>query len=757
MGNKTGKNLVSKFWKRSKTSSIEQINLETFLLVWLDPNVNTIDENRTTQIRLRNILTYLVTFDNIESCETWLKKYDNDEKIVLIVSGAYGEKLVPKIHYLPSIISIYVYCLDVNRNTPWSKNYSKIRDVISNTEILLEKLSMNQTNLESVEDSKALEIYSSDMKIASYIWYQLLLEILLSPDYLSSNNTSDEFLQILREYSSYDQYGLNLISQFERTYDPKHAVSWLMNDTLLARFLNKVLRERDINLLFILRFLLVDIHQQIIKYQADSLDVFRIQPMTKSQMESLLANSGQLLVINGFLFASTNKPQLMSTMTNDDQYETVLINIKANYRSGVAPFAFLRDMDSNIEEQVDREILFMCGSIFLVGPLVYEESIWTLQLTLISDHDVPELFEMKQQLKKTRNLFMIGDLLNHCEQSDQAIVYYERLHSELPKQHILIPEIDKQLSIISKSDSSQSNRYILINLSSHMTAFASAMLVTLRSLTLDEIYVHNDEITLDFSKWSDQSILLFTTAQFAMSLKDLPKSFTVFILDTDDSKINEQYRYATIEDLISQLADEIVRKYRLDAYGYHKRDELTKAKELEDKANKIYRDLLEIQTKFTTNTILNKTSNDFKPSLILLIPNNEDITTIKNYFDDFFSSNYSFYNEHQCHQHIVEHENTDEVFLIILTDYQSSITTNFRQFSNVKYVYSYGKLKNKKERIFPIRDDLYYQLTLDLIRYYAELGDEYEMNNQRKIAREIFLKGQKLCQFLNENFFSKKH
>jgi hypothetical protein len=462
MGNTTSQNIFSKLWNNTNKSSIpstKEINLETFRLVWLDPNVDTNNDNKMTQVYLRKILTSLVTFDNLESCEKWLKKCDSNEKIILIISGTYGEKLVPKIHYLPSIIVILIYCLDVKYNESWTKNYSKIRSIVSNSNLLLKQLSINQNNLESFEDSKALQIYSLDIKTTSYIWYQLLLEILLSSDYLSTNSTFDQLLQILREYTFNDEYGLNVISQFEQTYQSKQAISWLIRDTPLVRFINKALREQDINMLFVLRFLLVDIHNQLIKHQIDSINAFRIQPMMKSQMDNFLSNPGQVLVMNGFLFASTNRTQLISTMTNNDQFESVLFNIKAKYRPGMVPFAFLRDIDSNIKEQIDREILFMCGSIFLVGPLVLENSIWTLELTLISDCDVPELFAMKKQLKKNHNLCIVGDLLNHCKQSDKAIFYYERLLSELPKRHILIPQINKQLSMISKSNSSKISKY----------------------------------------------------------------------------------------------------------------------------------------------------------------------------------------------------------------------------------------------------------------------------------------------------------
>ena len=156
MGNSKGKSIFPTFWKSSESNSslttltTEVINLETFLLIWLDPHVDTNSEHKITQTFLRKILTCLVTFNDIEECKKWLKECDSNQKIILIVSGHYGEHLVPKIHHLPSIVSIHVYCLDVSRNKLWVKNYSKVQSVISSRNDLLKQLSSNQTNLENV-------------------------------------------------------------------------------------------------------------------------------------------------------------------------------------------------------------------------------------------------------------------------------------------------------------------------------------------------------------------------------------------------------------------------------------------------------------------------------------------------------------------------------------------------------------------------------------------------------------------------------
>jgi hypothetical protein len=448
---KRGKRLSSK--SIEPTSPIDNTYLETFLLVWLDPHVETRKENIRTQKRLREILTCLITFDKVDTCEQWLKKCCTNEKIILIVSGAYGQEIVPRIHDLPTIVTIYIYCLHVDLNKIWAKDYPKIRSVQSSTDNLLQELSHNQINLESVEDSKALKIYKSDKqissldtKIASLIWYQLLLEILIFPGYFQSKGTFNELIQILRQYCSDDEYGSNLIDEFEQTYEPKRAVLWLIRDTPLVRFVNKALREQDINILFALRFLLVDIHSQLIENQVQSLNVFKLRLMSKSQMEDLRANPGQFIVIHGFLFASTNMSQLMSTVTNNDQFETILFDIKADFRPGVAPFAFLHTLDSNIEQQIDREILFMCGSIFEVGPLIYENSIWKLRLRLASENDIPILLNMKQKLRTNQNLTIIGDLLNQCDQREKATVYLERLHNERSQLHSTVLQTNKQSS-----------------------------------------------------------------------------------------------------------------------------------------------------------------------------------------------------------------------------------------------------------------------------------------------------------------------
>jgi hypothetical protein len=100
-------------------------NLETFLIVWLDANVNETQDNTKTYDELRASINCIQTFENLQAGEEYIRSI-RGENIVLIVSGGYGREIVPQIHDLIQVNCIYVYCADKARNEEWSKEYSKV-------------------------------------------------------------------------------------------------------------------------------------------------------------------------------------------------------------------------------------------------------------------------------------------------------------------------------------------------------------------------------------------------------------------------------------------------------------------------------------------------------------------------------------------------------------------------------------------------------------------------------------------------------
>ena len=103
-------------------------NLETFSLIWLDAFVNKTDDNQHTQDELRATIHQLKTFEDSERCMKHILSTGNGDRIVLIVSGSLGRTIVPRIHNLDQVLSIYVYCQDQTANEQWSSRYPKVID-----------------------------------------------------------------------------------------------------------------------------------------------------------------------------------------------------------------------------------------------------------------------------------------------------------------------------------------------------------------------------------------------------------------------------------------------------------------------------------------------------------------------------------------------------------------------------------------------------------------------------------------------------
>lgn len=101
-------------------------NLEAVYLVWLDSSVNASKENLDAQQQFRTIINHLETFQNVQQCEQYLHQTSKDDRIFLIVSGRFGQEIVPRIHQYRQISSIYVYCMDKKRNEEWAKQFTKV-------------------------------------------------------------------------------------------------------------------------------------------------------------------------------------------------------------------------------------------------------------------------------------------------------------------------------------------------------------------------------------------------------------------------------------------------------------------------------------------------------------------------------------------------------------------------------------------------------------------------------------------------------
>lgn len=107
-------------------SSLEDKNLETFSLIWLDSEVNKSSHNLSAQRELRQFINQLKTYEDTDKCQNDIQSLTETDRIIFLCSGSCGEKIVPNIHSLRQVYSIYIFCWDKAKHEKWSTNYVKV-------------------------------------------------------------------------------------------------------------------------------------------------------------------------------------------------------------------------------------------------------------------------------------------------------------------------------------------------------------------------------------------------------------------------------------------------------------------------------------------------------------------------------------------------------------------------------------------------------------------------------------------------------
>ena len=73
--------------KNSKPLETSDDNLETFSIFWLDPEVNQTEDNRNAQLKLREIINHLKTFNDQNECHQRILSLSPQDQLVEGVEG----------------------------------------------------------------------------------------------------------------------------------------------------------------------------------------------------------------------------------------------------------------------------------------------------------------------------------------------------------------------------------------------------------------------------------------------------------------------------------------------------------------------------------------------------------------------------------------------------------------------------------------------------------------------------------------------
>ena len=407
-------------------------NLETFSLLWLDASVNNCQENIDAQHQLRTSINFLRTFEDIDPCETYIRSKSKDDRIILITSGRLGQIIVPRIHSLRPISAIYVYCKDKKLNEPWANQYKKVRGVI----VLLDELISQIRSDQAVRTRKKIdepfpmnfnefEQSTSDLG-GQFIHSELLLDCLLR---MQSNPTDkSELISLCRKYYQGNDVELSVIKEFENSYCSDRALWWYTRETFLFRLMNRAFRVMDFDLLYLMRFFIRDLEQELQKRQYKKpAHLYRGQSMSRDEVELLRKSIGKYIAMNSYFSTSVSRHQALLFLHYCADLEQVLFEIDANPQlKGIKPFADVTALSYYSDEE---EVLFMSGSIFrILNVDCDDDGVWLIRLELANDenHDgISTLNQMKTEYNEQEaNILTYGDILHRMGKFDQAEKYH---------------------------------------------------------------------------------------------------------------------------------------------------------------------------------------------------------------------------------------------------------------------------------------------------------------------------------------------
>lgn len=262
-----------------------------------------------------------------------------------------------------------------------------------------------------------------------FVHSQIFIDVLLRIK--SEQADRNEFISRCNKIYKGNDKELKVVKEFSGGYSPDRALWWYTRESFLYRMLNKALRVQNTDILFLFRFLIVDIQKQLESNRYPSpVKLYRGQVMSKDEVEMLKNSVNQFISINSFLSTSLDRNVARGFINNDsDDLQSVLFEIDANPAVTTKPFT---DITKHSHFPKEKEVLIMVGSIFRITSVSNDGGeIWTIRMTLCSDddHELKTIFEhMKNEHGGgDKNLLSFGNVLADMGKFDEAEKYYLRL------------------------------------------------------------------------------------------------------------------------------------------------------------------------------------------------------------------------------------------------------------------------------------------------------------------------------------------
>jgi tetratricopeptide (TPR) repeat protein len=430
----------------STTTHNKQRIIQNFLLIWMDASIDPSKKDcQNTLAHLRNIVNDVHLFTEPDQCVDFLTDI-KDIHAFLIADGSLGQHIIPIMHDIPQLDTIYIFCDNKSRHEKWTKKWSKIKGVHTDIKPICEALRMaaKQSNEDSIAVSFVpMDEGASDQNLnqleASFMYTQIFKEILL--DMKHGPQAIQDFAVYCRKVYNDNVAQLTTIEEFERDYHPELSIWWYTRVSFTYEMLNQALRNSEGDIIINMGFFIHDLHRQIeglykkqiSSYRGKSFFVYRGQGLSTADFKKLQKTKGGLMSFNNFL--STSKVREVSLVFAESAFgknDTAGILFKMNIDSSVSstPFAAIRD---GSYFKAEEEILFSMHTVFRIGDITKIDKnnpLYQVELILTADDDEQRRTLTERIREETRDATgwqRLGRLLIRLSQFDKAEELYKVL------------------------------------------------------------------------------------------------------------------------------------------------------------------------------------------------------------------------------------------------------------------------------------------------------------------------------------------
>ncbi|CAF4006094.1 unnamed protein product [Adineta steineri] len=469
-------NLSEKKFASTPSLSIQEsstISLsDGITLVWLDEYADDSSSENTkyTRTYLRQLnVTSIQPFTDSNSFFKFIESISNDKniqssKIYLIVSGTLSIQVLPKLTSYPIVDSVFIYCMDKSKYIPLIQEYEPlIIDICTEIDELYKSIDKQLDELN--QSTLALSFFAQEQNttrnltkdFASFLWFQLFQLV------ISELKCTDNEMNIMLKYCSTKLKNdtkfkemLSQIESFRKTYTSNRAIFWYTKESFVYRLLNAALRTEDFEALYIFRFFLADLCQQlkiehkklrIKQSHSPILKVYRGGHISNQELDNLKTTVGSLISLNGFISTSTDLTVAMNFIqkqkTTQNGAEKVLFIIEVDTLSEHIICADVAEISAM---QSENEVLFNMGTVFYLSEIIFDNNtqIWHVHLKATEDgikaaNDYIQL--TRRELSDMNESIIFGQLFLHIGNFTMAQKYFFDLHQHLKENDKDLPSV----------------------------------------------------------------------------------------------------------------------------------------------------------------------------------------------------------------------------------------------------------------------------------------------------------------------------